>query len=191
MVESTRQSAGDRPGPTPWTAPETRRVKDLWAAGMTAADIARALGKSRNAVLGKIGRLGLSRNGVSIRRPEGRGPAKRAALPAPRPRRFAWSRDHQHRLVGLWKEGLAADEIAARLGCTEALVVERATAAGLATVEAPERHSSPRWFARNDARFRAAMQAALDRGLIALPVERADGRPATGDSPRRRSARGF
>ena len=164
MVEPTGRFPGN------WTTRETRRAADLWKTGMTAAEIACVLGKSRNAVLGKIGRLGLSRSGRTARGPRATGGCGcRAPAPVPRHRRFAWSREHQTRLVRHWKEGLASDEIAARLGCSEALVVERAAAAGLASVEPPERLASPRWFARNDARFRAAMQWAVDQGLVTLP----------------------
>jgi hypothetical protein len=152
---------------------------------MTAAEIACVLGKSRNAVLGKIGRLGLSRSGRTARGPETTGGRRsRATAAVPRHRRFAWSREHQARLVRHWKDGLATDEIAARLGCSETLVVERAAAAGLVSVEAPERHSSPRWFARNDARFRAAMQWAVDQGLVTLP------RPAAESAASKEQAHG-
>jgi hypothetical protein len=186
MVEPTRKSQGgeDR-ALSPWTAREARRAADLWKTGLTAAEIACVLGKSRNAVLGKIARLGLSRSGRTARGPDTTGGSwSRATAPVPRHRRFAWSREHQARLVRHWKDGLATDEIAARLGCSETLVVERAAAAGLASVEAPERHSSPRWFARNDARFRAAMQWAVDQGLVTLP------RPVAGSAPRREQAHG-
>lgn len=186
MVESTRQSPGSaHRALSPWTARETRRAADLWKTGLTAAEIACVLGKSRNAVLGKIARMGLSRSGRAARGPDTAGGRwSRATAPVPRHRRFAWSREHQARLVRHWKDGLATDEIAARLGCSETLVVERAAAAGLASVEAPERHSSPRWFARNDARFRAAMQWAVDQGLVTLP------RPVAGSAPRREQAHG-
>jgi hypothetical protein len=180
MVEPTRQSPGNETRAlSPWTDRETRRAADLWKTGLTAAEIGCVLGKSRNAVLGKIARLGLSRSGSTARGPQSTGGCNRATAPVPRHRRFAWSREHQTRLARHWREGLASDEIAALLGCSETLVVERAAAAGLVTVEAPARYSSPRWFARNDARFRAAMEWAVDRGLVTLP------RPVAGSVPRR------
>jgi hypothetical protein len=64
------------------------------------------------------------------------------------------------------------------------LVIERATFAGLAPVEAPERHSSPRWFATNDARFRIAMQWAIDHGLVSLPSDGAGTSPPAGPAMR-------
>jgi hypothetical protein len=179
MVEPTERFPGN------WTTRETRRAADLWKTGLTAAEIGCVLGKSRNAVLGKITRLGLSRSGRTARGPQSTGGCwSGVTAPALRHRRFAWSREHQARLVRHWKDGLATDEIAARLRCSEAFVVERAAAAGLVSVEAPERHSSPRWFARNDARFRAAMEWAVDQGLVTLP------RPVAGSAPRREQHHG-
>jgi hypothetical protein len=179
MVEPTRRSTREATlTVSSWTPREERRAADLWKTGLTATEIACVLGKSRNAVLGKIARLGLSRSGRTPRPASATGRGSRATPSVPRHRRFAWSREHQARLARHWKEGLATDEIAARLGCSEALVVERAAAAGLASLEAPERHSSQRWFARNDARFRAAMQWAIDQGLVTLP------RPMPGSAPR-------
>ncbi|MEM9726726.1 MAG: GcrA family cell cycle regulator [Pseudomonadota bacterium] len=44
-----------------WTDERVERLKELWAEGMTASQIATALGGvSRNAVIGKVHRLGLS-----------------------------------------------------------------------------------------------------------------------------------
>ena len=52
-----------RPGPTnrgkPWTADEEARAHAAWAAGDDAADIGRALGRSRGAVMARLVRLGL------------------------------------------------------------------------------------------------------------------------------------
>lgn len=51
------------PSSTPWTAYKIEELGRLWAAGYSARDIAHELGEgiTRNAVLGKIDRLGLSR----------------------------------------------------------------------------------------------------------------------------------
>lgn len=43
-----------------WSENQTKILRDMHAAGKTAADIARAVGKTRNAVLGKVKRLGLA-----------------------------------------------------------------------------------------------------------------------------------
>ena len=44
-----------------WTDERVERLKELWAEGMTASQIASNLGGvSRNAVIGKVHRLGLS-----------------------------------------------------------------------------------------------------------------------------------
>ena len=44
-----------------WDAKDVARLKKLWAAGQSAAQIARRLGYSRNAVCAKLTRLGLKR----------------------------------------------------------------------------------------------------------------------------------
>jgi GcrA cell cycle regulator len=45
-----------------WDAKETALLKKLWAVGQSAAQIARRLGCSRNAVCGRLTRLGLKRS---------------------------------------------------------------------------------------------------------------------------------
>lgn len=49
-----------RTEPFDWTDDRIARLKELWASGMSASAIADAFEVSRNAVLGKIHRLGLS-----------------------------------------------------------------------------------------------------------------------------------
>ncbi|WP_247349629.1 MULTISPECIES: GcrA family cell cycle regulator [unclassified Bradyrhizobium] len=44
-----------------WDAKDVALLKRLWAAGQSAAEIARRLGSSRNAVCGMLTRLGLKR----------------------------------------------------------------------------------------------------------------------------------
>ena len=45
---------------SPWTDQRTQRLTDLWRAGKSAREVADALGVTRNAVIGKLHRLGLS-----------------------------------------------------------------------------------------------------------------------------------
>jgi GcrA cell cycle regulator len=45
-----------------WTPERTERARSMWLAGESAAAIAAALGASRNAVLGKLARLGVARS---------------------------------------------------------------------------------------------------------------------------------
>jgi len=60
-----------------WTDERVELLKKLWSEGLSASQIAAEIGNvTRNAVIGKVHRLGLS----------GRGKAK-AATPAPRPRK--------------------------------------------------------------------------------------------------------
>ena len=44
---------------TVWTQERVERLKEFWASGMSAALIARALGVTRSAVIGKVHRLNL------------------------------------------------------------------------------------------------------------------------------------
>lgn len=60
-----------------WTQEQTEALRSLWQSGATAKVIANHLGMSRNAVLGRAGRLGLNRTG----KPSHGG----KALPAERP----------------------------------------------------------------------------------------------------------
>lgn len=46
---------------TVWTVEDQKKLVEMWKAGRTAADISRALGKTRSAVLGRAMRSGLSR----------------------------------------------------------------------------------------------------------------------------------
>lgn len=173
MNETPRKSRYRRPVPrSPWSAGDTEQVARLWTSGATASQIAKSLGKSRNSVLGKIGRLGLKRNGNGVtgqtysrpRRPVGR---RRARVPASQ--WFRWTPDHEARLEEYWLDGLTADEIAVRFGCTEGAVSARAARLGLVRAEYPERYVSSEWFAENDARFVAAMRNALSSGKLELP----------------------
>lgn len=81
-----------RPGPkpatipasSPWTPEREARLRELWRAGKSAGFIVTDLdcGITRNAVIGKIGRLGLPQRRTTERlRPEGRKPRKSRAKP--------------------------------------------------------------------------------------------------------------
>ncbi|MEM1382334.1 MAG: GcrA family cell cycle regulator [Pseudomonadota bacterium] len=60
-----------------WTDERVEKLKELWAEGMSASQIAKALGGvTRNAVIGKVHRLGLSNRGTGA--PAGTGPAEEA-----------------------------------------------------------------------------------------------------------------
>ena len=62
-----RTPAGNGPG---WTDTRTERLKKLWADGHSASGIAALLGEvTRNAVIGKVHRLGLAGRKTTSRRP--------------------------------------------------------------------------------------------------------------------------
>ena len=66
-----------------WTDERVELLKKLWADGLSASQIAAELGGiTRNAVIGKVHRLGLS------------GRAKSPSSSAPRPRKAALRRSH-------------------------------------------------------------------------------------------------
>ena len=58
-----------------WTDAAIERLKELWGAGFSASECGKRMGVSRNSVIGKIHRLGLS---GKYRRPRERGPRMRA-----------------------------------------------------------------------------------------------------------------
>src|SRR6056297_239202 len=63
-----------------WTEERVEKLKEFWAEGMSASQIAKELGGvTRNAVIGKVHRLGLSNRNAAEPQPE---PAA-AAAPAP------------------------------------------------------------------------------------------------------------
>ena len=71
--------------PSTWSDDRIEQLKSLWQEGLSASDVARALGNvTRNAVLGKLHRLGLLSGSAPAR------PARpRSSIPTPRPTRLA------------------------------------------------------------------------------------------------------
>ena len=67
-----------------WTEERVEKLKEFWAEGMSASQIAKELGGvTRNAVIGKVHRLGLSNRNAAEPEPEPETPAPPAADPAP------------------------------------------------------------------------------------------------------------
>ena len=66
-----------------WTDDRVEKLKQLWGDGMSASQIAKALGGvTRNAVIGKVHRLGLSNRGTAAGGQAATGEAKKADKPA-------------------------------------------------------------------------------------------------------------
>ena len=66
-----------------WTDDRVEKLKLLWGDGMSASQIAKALGGvTRNAVIGKVHRLGLSNRGTAAGGQAASGEAKKADKPA-------------------------------------------------------------------------------------------------------------
>jgi GcrA cell cycle regulator len=66
--------------PPTWTPDRVAALKRLHEAGLTCSEMAREIGVTRNAVIGKISRLGLSR-------PQGEAPPRREPRAQAKPRR--------------------------------------------------------------------------------------------------------
>jgi GcrA cell cycle regulator len=83
-----------------WTDDRIERLKTMWAEGMSASQIARALGEvTRNAVIGKVHRLGLAGRATPVARVE-------RPRPAPQPRVAAPPRPSPMRAVQVVEEPL-------------------------------------------------------------------------------------
>ena len=68
-----------------WTDERVEKLKELWTEGMSASQIAKVLGGvTRNAVIGKVHRLGLS-NRTQGEEPKVAEAPKAKAAPAPKP----------------------------------------------------------------------------------------------------------
>jgi GcrA cell cycle regulator len=66
-----------------WTDERVEKLKELWGEGMSASQIAKVLGAvTRNAVIGKVHRLGLSNRGAAPGAQPSPGEAKAAQKPA-------------------------------------------------------------------------------------------------------------
>ncbi|MEM7669916.1 MAG: GcrA family cell cycle regulator [Pseudomonadota bacterium] len=73
-----------------WTDERVEKLKELWAEGMSASQIAKSLGGvTRNAVIGKVHRLGLSNRGTSVSNNPATEDAKPVEKPAPKPAQAA------------------------------------------------------------------------------------------------------
>jgi GcrA cell cycle regulator len=72
---------------SPWTEPRIKRLADLWRDGKSASEVAAALGVTRNAVIGKVHRLGLSGDGRHAQarpaKPSTQRPSRPRAVRAP------------------------------------------------------------------------------------------------------------
>jgi len=69
-----------------WTDERVETLKRMWAEGQSASQIAKELGGvTRNAVIGKVHRLGLSNRAGTEEEPEEAAPVAAAPAPAPKP----------------------------------------------------------------------------------------------------------
>ena len=102
-----------------WTPYRIEKIRAMWVAGRTAADIGAAINVGRNAVIGKIYRMGLSRT-------------KKPRAPKPHtPQTFrnkttsVWTDDRVAEMRRMWMDH-PTTEIAAAIGMTASAVMHKA-----------------------------------------------------------------
>ncbi|RAK52621.1 GcrA family cell cycle regulator [Phenylobacterium deserti] len=71
----------DPPGSGGWTPERVARLEQLWRDGVSASQAAARLGVTRNAVIGKVHRLGLSQHGAHARAAGAVAPTRRSHRP--------------------------------------------------------------------------------------------------------------
>jgi hypothetical protein len=104
-----------RPAYAPWPAKRVARLRLLWRRGLSAAEIGRLLGMSKNAVVGKIDRLELPPPSVELQAHKRR----RAGRPP------FWTANRIAKLRKLWGT-LSNTAIAGELGVSKAAVFRQA-----------------------------------------------------------------
>ena len=129
--------------PNAWTEARVATLSAMWRAGNTAGEIAKALGDtSRNAVIGKAGRLGLPRREVTSG-----GDAAASDKPSivrSVPNAYAdgecgsdWTPERLELLEALWLDGTPTEEIARVLGLRRSEVIGKAQRLGLSIEARP------------------------------------------------------
>jgi GcrA cell cycle regulator len=89
---------------TPWTEEEQARLEELWAQGLSTAAIGREMGRSKNSIVGRVGRSGLPRRASPIK----------GALPAGKP--AAKARRVVPALAALLDASVAPREVDGKVG---------------------------------------------------------------------------
>ena len=89
-----------------WTDQEVEQLRDLWDLGFPATEIAEKLGTTRNAVLGKLHRLGISDDDRVIQR-------KRRTYST------SWTDAENRLLTSLYEGSISISEISEELGRSE------------------------------------------------------------------------
>lgn len=113
-----------------WTEERVEALKALWNDGLSASQIAAELGGvTRNSVIGKINRLGLTgRKKQPSRKPAASHPWAQGKRKPPSDREASAMKE---RLIGFRKAGLTGNEIARALGCSRGHVVRLMNEHGL------------------------------------------------------------
>lgn len=137
----------------PWTEDDVEQLVRLVSDGRSARQIAAELGYSRNAVIGKCGRMGLRLAGGKARNDS-----------KPKRRVDSWTEETWRRLAEMWNAGRSSAEIAKSFGISESRVKQRAAerrdlcparANGWNTRKAAQfRRAAGRYASRHDVRLR-------------------------------------
>lgn len=107
-----------------WTSAEEETLRTLWLKGLPASRIALEMGLvSRNAVIGKLNRLGMRRKGEG----ENKYVSNRSVERKYKPRvPSVWTQALDAKLIQLWTAGVLVKDIAEALGVTPSAVGNRA-----------------------------------------------------------------
>ncbi|MFN4296773.1 MAG: GcrA family cell cycle regulator [Brevundimonas sp.] len=137
-----------------WTSERIALLESLWMAGKSAGQVAQAIGggATRNAIIGKIHRLGLVRD---LPTKPGRGVVVR-------PAKADWTPDEDATLRRLFNDHRANLTISAMMDRSPWAVSRRIKYLGLKREHRPSRHT-PEVAEANRVRFRSEGRAAADR----------------------------
>jgi hypothetical protein len=100
-----------------WTATRIHRVRQLAALGLPASEIGKTLGVTRNAIIGKCGREGISLARI---------PRSDDNKPRATPPDYLWTPTVIHETLRMWRAGVPVSEIARTIGTTVAAVGNKA-----------------------------------------------------------------
>lgn len=136
----------------PWTDERSKRCADLWMQGLSATEIGMEMGCSRNAVIGRVHRMGLSRP-----TPAGCGTRR-----SPKPSAPVWTAEAEADLRRMVDLNLAWTDIARVMKRSQWAVSRRAASLGIKRSARP-RKDTPAQAASNRVEFRSMGREAQRR----------------------------
>lgn len=178
---SSALDVAQQPPNAGWTTERVSLLQDMWFAGHTAREIARALGNtSRNAVLSKAERLGLPRRGEIVQdvKDVGTNTANRSECHIGQQQGTGgshWSPERIGLLEQHWLAGTPAEDIARVLGLRRGQIIGKAHRLGLSNEARPRRREEESAEEPLDATGEAVAKiqpTAVDNALSALSAAR-------------------